>query len=206
VSTTVFNAAYEGGLKITERTNHALYISHYPQGRDATVDYPNIDLKFVNDTGHWLLLRTYVSSSSLTVDLFGTPTHRRVESQVSPLVETGPPTIERTVDASLAPGEHVVDDYGEPSRRTSVRRLVYDAQGKLLYDDNWTSVYRSEPKLVRVGPPKPKTKKKPATDTTTTDTTTTDTTTTPTETTPDGSVITTPPTETAPPVTTPTTP
>jgi Uncharacterized vancomycin resistance protein len=32
VSTTVFNAAYEAGLKITDRTNHALYISHYPQG------------------------------------------------------------------------------------------------------------------------------------------------------------------------------
>ncbi len=30
VSTTVFNAAYEGGLEITERHNHALYISHYP--------------------------------------------------------------------------------------------------------------------------------------------------------------------------------
>ena len=51
VSTTVFNAAYEAGLPITSRTNHALYISHYPLGRDATVDYPNIDLKFVNDTG-----------------------------------------------------------------------------------------------------------------------------------------------------------
>ncbi len=47
VSTTVFNAAYEAGLPITARTNHALYISHYPLGRDATVNYPDIDLKFV---------------------------------------------------------------------------------------------------------------------------------------------------------------
>jgi len=69
VSTTVFNTAFEAGLKIVERTNHALYIGHYPQGRDATVDYPTLDLKFVNDTGRWLLLRTFVSSSSLTVNL-----------------------------------------------------------------------------------------------------------------------------------------
>ncbi len=62
VSTTVFNAAYEAGLPITARTNHALYISHYPLGRDATVNYPGTDLKFVNDTGHWLLLRTFVGS------------------------------------------------------------------------------------------------------------------------------------------------
>ena len=65
VSTTVFNAAYETGLKITARTNHALYISHYPQGRDATVNYPDTDLRFVNDTPHWLLVRTFVGSSSL---------------------------------------------------------------------------------------------------------------------------------------------
>ena len=51
VSTTVFNAAFEAGLPITARTNHALYISHYPLGRDATVNYPDTDLKFVNDTG-----------------------------------------------------------------------------------------------------------------------------------------------------------
>ena len=78
-----------GGLPITARTNHALYISHYPQGRDATVNYPDIDLKFVNDTGHWLLLRTFVGSSSLTVNLYGTPQHRRVESETAPLVTTG---------------------------------------------------------------------------------------------------------------------
>ena len=81
VSTTVFNAAFEAGLKITERTNHSLYISHYPQGRDATVDYPDVDLKFVNDTGHWLLLRTFVGSSSLTVNLYGTPTGRKVRAR-----------------------------------------------------------------------------------------------------------------------------
>ena len=83
VSTTVFNAAFEAGLKITERTNHALYISHYPQGRDATVNYPDVDLQFVNDTGNWLLLRTFVSSSSLTVGLYGTPVHRKVTSTTS---------------------------------------------------------------------------------------------------------------------------
>ena len=84
MSTTVFNAAYEAGLKITQRTNHALYISHYPQGRDATVNYPDVDLQFVNDTGNWLLLRTFVNSYSLTVGLYGTPVDRKVTSTVTP--------------------------------------------------------------------------------------------------------------------------
>jgi len=161
VSTTVFNAAFEAGLKITARTNHALYISHYPQGRDATVNYPDTDLKFVNDTGHWLLLRTFVGSSSLTVDLYGTPTGRKVESTTSPLVSHGVPPVKKTIDPTLKPGEKVVDYDGVPAMSTSVVRKVYDASGKLLYDDTWYSSYRADPKLVRIGP-KPA-KKKPAT-------------------------------------------
>jgi vancomycin resistance protein YoaR len=177
VSTTVFNAAFEAGLKITERTNHALYISHYPQGRDATVNYPDVDLQFVNDTGSWLLLRTFVSSSSLTVGLYGTPVDRKVTSTTSPLVSHGKPPVKKTIDPSLKPGKKVVDDPGLPAMTTSVTRDVYAAGGKLLYHDTWYSSYRALPKLVRIGPAKKK-KHKPAATTTTTTTSTSTTTTT----------------------------
>jgi vancomycin resistance protein YoaR len=175
VSTTVFNAAYEAGLPIVSRTNHALYISHYPQGRDATVNYPDTDLKFTNDTGHWLLLRTWVGSSSLTVALYGTPVHRRVVSDTAPLVVTGPPPVKKVPDPSLFVGQTVVEEKGSPSLKTSNERKVYDADGKLLFDTTFYSSYRGEMKIIRIG-----TKKRPKdqTDTTTTDTTTTTTTTT----------------------------
>ncbi|HYY32938.1 MAG TPA: VanW family protein, partial [Gaiellaceae bacterium] len=131
--------------------NHALYISHYPLGRDATVNYPDTDLKFINDTDHWLLLDTIVGSSSLTVRLFGTPVHRRVVSEASELRETGPPTVKRIPDPNLYVGEQVVEDYGEPPRAVSVHRIVYDRKGHVLYDNTWYSSYVSEPKIVRVG-------------------------------------------------------
>jgi vancomycin resistance protein YoaR len=175
VSTTVFNAAYEGGLPIVSRTNHALYISHYPQGRDATVNYPDIDLKFVNDTDHWLLLRTWVGSSSLTVALYGTPVHRRVVSEPAPLKVAGPIPIKRVPDPSLDKGEQVLEESGAPPRTTSVHRLVYSETGEPLLDSVFYSSYRGEPKVIRVGTkPKPK----PTTTTTTTTTATTATTTT----------------------------
>jgi vancomycin resistance protein YoaR len=167
VSTTTFNAAYEAGLSITDRTNHALYISHYPQGRDATVNYPDLDLKFVNDTEHWLWLRTFVSSSSLTVALYGTPQNRRVESESSPLEETGPPKVKRVPDPNMFVGQTALQESGQPSRATSVRRRVFDSDGKLMYDHTWYSSYSSEPRVIRYGtkpvpaPPPPK-KKKPA--------------------------------------------
>ena len=155
VSTTVFNAAFEAGLPITARTNHALYIDHYPLGRDATVNYPDLDLRFANDTGKWLLLRTFVGAGSLTVNLYGTSVKRRVESSTEPLVETGPVPVKETDDPALEKGKRVTDEFGSPPRETSVHRLVYDANGKLLYDDTWHSYYVGEPSLVRVGTKKP---------------------------------------------------
>jgi vancomycin resistance protein YoaR len=180
VSTTVFNAAYEAGLPIDTRTNHALYIDHYPQGRDATVNYPDIDLQFRNDTNKWLLLRTFVGSSSLTVNLYGTPTGRRVESETGPLVVTGGAPVKRMSDPNLEKGKTVIDQVGSPSRSTSVRRKVFSPTGKLMYDATWYSSYRGEYQVVRVGtkePPKPKDEtkknKKGAVPTTTGATTTT---------------------------------
>jgi VanW like protein/G5 domain len=162
-------------LPIVSRTNHALYISHYPQGRDATVNYPDTDLKFKNDTGHWLLLRTWVGSSSLTVALYGTPVHRRVVSETAPLVVTGPPPVRKIKDPSLFVGKTVVEQPGSSPLSTSNERKVYDATGKLLFDTKFNSSYRGELRVVRVG-----TKRRPGdqTGTTTTGTTTTTTTTT----------------------------
>jgi len=175
VSTTVFNAAYEAGLQIDARTNHALYISHYPQGRDATVNYPDTDLKITNDTRHWLLLRTFVGAGSLTVNFYGTPQSRRIESETGDLVVTGPVPVKKIEDPALFKGESEVELVGSPPRETSVHRKVYLDNGTLLHDDSWSSHYVGEPTVIRVGT---KDKPKPPPKDTTTGTTTTTTTTT----------------------------
>jgi vancomycin resistance protein YoaR len=157
VSTTVFNAAFEAGLSIEKRTNHALYISHYPLGRDATVNYPDLDLVFRNDTDHWLLLRTFVGTGSLTVNLYGTPPGRRVETDTTPLVTEGKVPWKRIDDAAMFKGEKIVEQYGTPPRSTSVRRRVFAPDGTLMYDTTWRSYYVGEPTVVRIGTkPRPK--------------------------------------------------
>jgi hypothetical protein len=122
------------------------------------VNYPDVDLEFVNDTDHWLLLRTFVGSSSLVVDLYGAPVHRRVESETRPLVTTGGPPVKKISDPSLYEGVTAVDESGSSSLTTSVRRRVYTASGALLHDNTWYSSYRGETRVVRVGT-KPKKKK-----------------------------------------------
>jgi uncharacterized protein YabE (DUF348 family) len=80
------------------------------------------------------------------------------------------PPVQKTVDATLKPGQVVVDDPGVPAQSTSVERKVYAQNGKLLSDATWYSSYRAEPKIVRVGPKKTTPKKKPPATTTTTST------------------------------------
>ena len=195
VATTVFNAAWESGVKIAERNPHSLYISRYQLGRDATVNYPDLDLKFVNDTPKWILVAGSWDGSGITVSLYGGGPERRVESGEATVRITGPPRVRRTADPTLERGVEVVEEEGSDARATSVTRKVYDAAGKLLHDETWNTSYRGEYRIIRFGTkPKPKKPKPPPPPTTTQATTTqaTTTETTPTESTP------TEPTETEP--------
>ena len=110
------------------------------------------------------MLRTWVSSDSLTVALYGTPQHRRVDSVTQPLRVVSPPPVVKTDDPTLEVGQTIVTDPGLPAEATSVERKVYSASGELLSDQTWASSYRAVPKQITVGtkkrPVKPKQKPK----------------------------------------------
>jgi vancomycin resistance protein YoaR len=72
VSTTTFNAAFFAGVRIDQYLPHAFYISRYPEGREATVSWPDVDQKWTNDTGAGILIRAGVSGNAVTVTFYGT--------------------------------------------------------------------------------------------------------------------------------------
>ena len=164
VATTVFNAVWEAGLKIAERNPHSLYISRYQLGRDATVNYPDLDLKFVNDTPKWVFVAGASGGSGITVSIYGGGPERRIESGTGSIRETGPAPIRRVKDPTLLKGKTEIEEEGSPARAASVTRTVYDEQGKVLHDETWNTSYRGEYRIIRVGtnpPPKPKPEPKP---------------------------------------------
>lgn len=89
-STTVFRAAFWAGLPITERWGHSFYINWYDRygfgpygdgpGMDATIFTGGPDLKFLNDTGGWILMQTLVDTrrNLAEVRLYGPDTGRKV--------------------------------------------------------------------------------------------------------------------------------
>ncbi len=80
VSTTTFRAALLAGLPIMERKEHAYRVRYYDwpygPGVDATVYQPSPDLRFKNDTGHWILIQTRVSGSKISFYFYGTKGER----------------------------------------------------------------------------------------------------------------------------------
>ena len=72
-ATTLFNAAFFGGMDIDEYQMHTLYISRYPYGREATLSYPSPDLKITNVSPYGILIWPTYTGSSITVTLYSTP-------------------------------------------------------------------------------------------------------------------------------------
>ena len=69
-ATTFFNAVFWGGYETLIRKTHSFYFSRYPEGIEATINWPEVDLAFRNDTSSHLLIRTEYTGTSITVKFF----------------------------------------------------------------------------------------------------------------------------------------
>lgn len=63
-ATTLYNAAFFAGLQIDQHQPHTLYFPRYPAGRESTVYYPTIDVKFTNDTPYGVVVQAFVNKAS----------------------------------------------------------------------------------------------------------------------------------------------
>ena len=86
VSTTLFRAVLNAGLRIEERWPHLYRVRYYemgpaPIGIDATIFSPGLDFKFRNDTEHPIMLRAFADEKigALTFEIWGVNDGRRVE-------------------------------------------------------------------------------------------------------------------------------
>ncbi|MBI2594026.1 VanW family protein [Candidatus Daviesbacteria bacterium] len=152
VSTTVFRAALNSGLPITARTAHAYRVGYYeqgfPPGLDATIFGPSVDFKFKNDTPAHILIQSYVTGNTLTVDLYGTSDGRTV-SMTKPVVTNitpAPPEI-RQEDPSLPKGTVKQVDWAAKGANVAFSRTV--TRGGVTYINEtfksnfrpWQAVY-----------------------------------------------------------------
>ncbi|RMB58413.1 hypothetical protein EAX62_14585 [Tessaracoccus antarcticus] len=85
-STTLFNAAFFAGYEDVEHKPHSLYFNRYPAGREATIYYGKLDMRFRNNTEYPAYIQGYVSKASsgnpgsITFKIWSNRTWDKVES------------------------------------------------------------------------------------------------------------------------------
>ncbi len=164
VSTTLFRTAFFAGFPIEERHAHAYRVGYYEMrrdgskdpnlaGLDATVYVPIVDLKFTNDTDHWLLMETYLGQyTSLTWKFYSTSDGRTVE-----WTTTGPTNIVPAPDPlyrenpDLARGEVRQVDYAADGAEITVNRTIY-RDGAVLFADSFYTQFQPWQAIFEYGP------------------------------------------------------
>ncbi len=155
VATTVFNAVYDSGLPIPRRYNHSLYIGSYPEGRDAAVSWPDLDLVWENDTDSAVLMRVTCTESTVTATLYGVDPGYRVSTQVGEWEAGKKHKTKVEVDESLSTGTSYVKTRGTDGSRISIVRTVKDASGNVRHEDVFASEYDPITEVVVAGPDTP---------------------------------------------------
>ncbi|MEK7580333.1 MAG: VanW family protein [Patescibacteria group bacterium] len=152
IGTTMFRVALNGGFPITARTPHSYRVVYYePAGMDATIYNPQPDLRFINDTGYYLLLQTRVSGDNVIFDLYGTSDGRKVELSkpiLSNIVKPGPPLYIESED--LKPGQKKKLESAHAGASAEFTRTITHADGAIK-NEKWKSYYKPWQEVWLVG-------------------------------------------------------
>ena len=145
IGTTMFRVALYAGLPITERRPHSYRVSYYePAGMDATIYMPRPDVKFINNTGNYLVLTTEIQGNILKFKFYGTEDGRKTEVENPPriwnITYPGPTKLIETLD--LEPGEKKCTESSHRGADTEFTRTVAYADNREPIDEAWFSRYR----------------------------------------------------------------
>ncbi|MGP4011192.1 VanW family protein [Streptomyces sp. 4N124] len=103
VATTVFNAMFFAGVKPVEYGAHSFYIERYPEGREATVAWGSLDLRFTNDSGNAIYIQAESTDTSVTITFLGTKKYDEIESVTGPRTKVKDPEKKVSTDKECVP-------------------------------------------------------------------------------------------------------
>ena len=82
-STTIYNAAILCGMDVEERACHYYKSTYVDAGRDATIDYGNIDLKVSNPFDYQLFMKCWMDGTELNCEIYGLENPKFDEIEIS---------------------------------------------------------------------------------------------------------------------------
>ena len=160
IGTTLFRTAMNSGMPISERRNHSLVVSYYADpvngnpGTDATLYEPNVDFKFINDTGGYLLLQTSIDykKQELVFTFWGKSDGRKgsyTHPEVTKWIPAGEP--QEIIVTTLKPGERKCQNAFRGAVTSFTYTIINSSSEKI--ERVFDSYYRPLPQICMVGAP-----------------------------------------------------
>ncbi len=109
-STTFFNAAWFAGVELVDFKAHSVYFSRYPPGREATLNWPDVNNEIRNDTPYAILVDTHSTATSVTVTFWSTP-YWDVQTIMGPCGCGGAFTVTNQRIITPPGGESITEEY-----------------------------------------------------------------------------------------------
>lgn len=136
VASTLFNAAVMADMEITQRKPHSLPVHYLDKGKDAAIDWPNVDLKFVNNgSAPVYIVARVTSDKQVECAVYGkylpNGQHITLESKTTSTINYG--TVQK-LDTSLPKGTTQTKE-GHKGYKATTWKVVWDAQGNEISRD-----------------------------------------------------------------------
>lgn len=154
VSTTAFRSLYMAGLPVRERSPHSYQVGFYqPQGLDAAIYQPTLDLKFTNDTGEaiWFQSDWDDETGEFNIYSFGKPRDFTVQLSAPRVISTVPAPADRLIPTdTLLKGQRRQVDWAVEGGTLEIDRL-FVKDGKTVKKETLKSTYKPWPNIYLVG-------------------------------------------------------
>jgi vancomycin resistance protein YoaR len=141
-TTTLFNAAYYAGLEDVEHHPHSFYFSRYPAVIESTIFYPDLDMKFRNNTDYGVLIDTSYTDGSITVSMWSTPVWDEITTEWSARRD-----ITRPQRMYLEPGPDCIETAGIDGFTQDAWR-IFHRDGQEVEREKFTWRYDAEPEVI----------------------------------------------------------
>lgn len=130
VSSTLYNSVLYSGLQITQVRNHSIPSAYIEKGRDATLVYGRIDLKFKNNYTHPVYVENIVEKNKVISTIYGNLNDKMDIRIITDITKTIPNKVVFETDENIPKGEEVIKEKGRLGYRINTYR-IYNENGKI---------------------------------------------------------------------------
>jgi len=152
VSGTLYNAMLRTSIKSKERTHHTIPSSYIEKGLDATIDYGNIDYKFVNTMPYPIYIEASTEKRELTFNIYSnTSLTKRSYDIYTDVYETIQPKTNFILDGTLNVGDEIIEQIAYVGYKVKVYKRTIENGAIISTELVSNDYYKQVEGIIKIG-------------------------------------------------------